>query len=485
MQSSIKKNTVYNMIKTVASIIFPLVTYPYISRVLQPENVGKVNFGSSIVSYFLLAATLGVTTYAVRECSAVRDDKEKLEKTASEILSINIITMIISYAVLILCLIFVPKFENYRLLILIQSSVIFFAVIGADWLNTAMEDFGYITVRTVAFQFISLILMFIFVKKPEDYIIYSVIYMISSCGGNFCNIFYRRKYGKIHFVKDMNIKKHIPPIMGLFAMLLSQTIMGSIDTTMLGFMKSDYDVGLYSVASKITVITTQAISSITWVVMPKLSQGFNNKDYKSVNDVLNNTAGFMITLSFPCFAGLLMLSKEALLIVGGEEYLGSVSCLIVLAVGMVFDILLTDFWGNCVLLPSKREKRFTIACFVGMIVNVTGNYFLIPIYGITGAAVATAISKLVIGIIVSCKRDKNIKLNINFRMIAGVIIGSVVIIGICALIKCFNLGTILTTVFSVLVSVIVYFIIMILFKNEYVCGYVDSIKLRIKKFFEK
>ena len=174
-EKSIKRNTVYNAIKTLSSIIFPLITFPYISRVLLPENVGKINFGLSIVSYFTLIATLGITTYAVRECSAVRDDKEKLSDIASQIFSINIVTTIIAYVALAVTLLAYNKLENYRLLIVIQSLTIAATTLGADWLNTAMEDFRYITVRTVAFQFVSLVLMFVFVHKPEHYMRYAVI----------------------------------------------------------------------------------------------------------------------------------------------------------------------------------------------------------------------------------------------------------------------------------------------------------------------
>lgn len=469
------------MVKTLASIIFPLITFPYVSRILQPENMGKVNFGSSIVSYFTLIATLGVTTYAVRECSAVRADKKKLEKIASEILSINIVTMIFSYLVLIICLILWPKLAGYRLLILIQSMSIFCTIVGADWLNTSMEDFRYITIRTVAFQFVAFILMLFFVKKPEDYIIYAVISLISSSAGNLCNIFYRRRYGNIHLVFQMNWKRHMPGIIGLFVMLLSQTIMSSIDTTMLGLMKGDYEVGLYSVASKVIHIVFQVVASITWVVMPQLSRGFANKDYVSVNEILNKTINFTITLMLPCFVGLLVLSNEVMIVIGGKEYIEGVPCLVILSIGMLFDLVWGNLWGNCVLLSSKKERQFTIACFIAMIVNVMGNYILIPDYGIVGAAIATVIAKFVIGIIVIQKRDKQINMGTNVRMIVGPTIGSFVIVGICVLVKLTNMETIPTTGIAIGLSIIAYGIIMILFKNEIVMGYVNSAKSWITK----
>ena len=464
------------MINTLASIIFPLITFPYISRVLGPENVGKVNFSSSIVSYFSLIATLGVTVYAVRECSASKENQEKLENTASEILSINIVTMIISYVLLVICLILIPGLNEYSLLITILSLAIYFQVIGANWLNTSMEDFGYITVRTVAFQFVSLILMFIFVHEPGDYIIYAIITLVASSAGQILNVFYRRRYGKIHFVKKMNWKKHLPPIIGLFSMLLSQNVMNNIDQTMLGFMRGDYEVGLYSVPYKIISIVMQVVASITWVLLPQLTNAFNNKDYPSINRILNKALNFTYTLTFPCFVGLVVLSKEIVIIVGGIEYIPAVSCLMILAIGMVVDLVWGNLWGNCVLLPEKREKQFTFACFVAMIVNIIADYFLIPLYGINGAALATVVAKIIIVVIVIQKKNENIKIGLTIKSIFSPLAGSILITIVCFAIKMLNLGTAQTLVVSIVISVLVYAISMIMFKNELVIEYLSLLK---------
>ena len=247
-QKSIKKNSIYSVVKTSSSILFPLITFPYISRALLTENVGKINFGLSIVSYFSLIASLGITTYAIRECSAARDDKEKLGNTASQIWSINIITTVIAYIALAFTLLVYRKLDNYRTLIVIQSLAIIATTLGADWLNSAMEDFKYITIRTAAFQLASLILMFIFVHRPEDYIKYAVISLVSTAGASICNIWYRRRYCRVRFTKDIELRRHLAPIMYLFVMILAQTIFNSVDSTMLGIFRGDYDVGIYATA---------------------------------------------------------------------------------------------------------------------------------------------------------------------------------------------------------------------------------------------
>lgn len=293
-KSNVKKNTIFNSAKTVFGIIYPLITFPYISRVLMAENVGKVNFGNSIVSYFSLIASLGVSTYAIRECSKVRDSQDELSNTASQIFSINIISTLISYFALAVTLFIARPLDNYRELICIQSATILFTTLGADWINSAMEDFKYIAIRTIGMQLVSLALMFLFVKKPEDYIKYAVISVVASSGANIINILYRRKFCKMRLTIHMNLRKHLPHIMLMFSMILSQTIYTNSDTTILGLFRGDFEVGLYSTSVKIYHLINTMIASVAWVVMPQLSSGFAKKDYFEVNKLLKYSMNFII-----------------------------------------------------------------------------------------------------------------------------------------------------------------------------------------------
>lgn len=478
MQGNIKKNTVYNMIKTLASIIFPLITFPYISRILHPENVGKINFSNSIISYFSLAATLGVTTYAVRECSRVREQKEELSRTASEIMSINVCTMSASYLLLAISLIAVPKFHDYRLLMVIQSGTIMFTVIGTDWMNTAMEDFKYITLRSVSFQFLSLILMFMFVRNESDYIKYACISLLSSCGAQIMNIFYRRRYCTVRFTRHMNWRKHFPPILLLFAMLVSQTILHSMDTTMIGFMKGDYEVGLYTTAMKVVNIVTQVIASITWVLMPQLTLAFSKKDYGKINGLLKKSVLFSATLTLPCLAGLVVLSKEVVEIIGGAEYLEAAPCLRILSFAMIFNIA-GNVFGNMILLPDKREKQFTVACVAGMAANVVMNASLIPAFGINGAAFATVVSAAVVLVGTLVKKDPNIKFKGIWKDMMSPVVGTAGIVVIGFIFNSFDLGLWIKTAAVIGLSVVWYGAVMVVMKNMLVMGFLEAAKKRM------
>jgi len=477
-RTSIKENTFYNIIKTISSIIFPIITFPYISRVLQAENVGKINFGNSIVSFFSLIATLGITVYAVRECSYIRDDKKLLGKTSSQIISLNMCTTIIAYLLLTLCLIFVPNLKKYQLLIAIQSISIIFTTLGADWLNTAMEDFKYITIRTFIFQVISFIAMILFVHRREHYIIYAIISVISSSGANIANIFYRRKYCKIKLTLNIDWRRHFPPVMMLFAMLLSQSILNNMDVTMLGFMKGDVQVGLYSTAMKTINIISQVVSSIAWVMMPQLSYQFKNRNYKEINKLLNNALTFTVAIGLPCVVGINILAPEIIEIIGGQEYLGVVNCLHILSIAMAIGFI-NGIYGNMVLLPSKREKRFMIACVASALVNMIANYLLIPHFEIEGAAIATVGSCIVILVIVATGIEKEINFGDIRQIILAPIIGCCGIFAIGIIIKSFVTSLWIKTIGVVGCSVILYLAVLIKMKNEFALSMVNPLIKRL------
>ncbi|MBP3300554.1 MAG: flippase [Clostridia bacterium] len=410
IKRSIKVNTVFSILKSVSSVIFPLITFPYISRVLLPDNVGKISFSNSYVNYFLLLATLGVTAYAVRELSRVREDKKAFEKLAGQIFSINVITMAVAYLCLFLSLIFLRPLDDYRDLIILQSSLLLCATVGTDWVNSAMEDFSYITIRAIAFQLISLVAMFLFVREPDDYVIYAFISVFPTGGANILNLWYCRRFCKIRFTLHPDWKRHFSPILQLFVMQLAQVVFSNADILMLGLIHSDYEVGVYTVAVRIYTILTQLLASVFLVVLPRLSAYYGENDYEKINPLLRKILGFLVAFGFPCLVGTACLSREIVTIIGGEAYLGAAPVLQLLMVALFFALLGGNFIGNVILIPSRREKTFLYVCCITAVLNVVLNGILIPFLGILGAAIATAASSFAIFAMLLPSLEKEIRL---------------------------------------------------------------------------
>lgn len=477
---NLRINSILNMIKTVSSIIFPLITFPYISRVLMPDNVGKINFSLSFISYFSMIASLGITTYAIRECSSVRDNKDKLSEKASELFSINLCTTGIAYLLLLITLIFFRQLDSYRTLIVIQSISIVFVTLGADWINTAMEDFAYITIRTILFQIISLVLMFVFVKDKNDYLVYAAISVISSSGANIVNIFYRKRYCSIHFTLDMKWETHLKSILLLFVMVLAQTIFSSADVTMLGIMKNDYEVGIYSTAHKIENILAQVVSSLAWVFMPRMSVLFANKDFSKINELLERVLKLLMFVGIPSVVGVCMLSKEIVIIIGGEKFADAALPLSILMFSFAFSLIGGTFLGNMVLLPSKNEKIYMIICCITAIVNIILNYILIPRWGSCAAAFTTAVSSFIIMLLLMLKKDKHIRLNYIRSAILTPLIGAIAIIFYCLAVGLFISNIYIKVFVSVLGSIALYGGLLLILKNEICVKIFNSVRNRVR-----
>lgn len=478
--NSIKKNTVYNAAKTVSSIVFPMISFPYVSRVLLPDNVGKVNFSLSFVSYFSLIASLGITTYAVRECSTARENKERLDQTASQIFSINIITTMIAYLCLAIALFVGKKLASYQGLILICSMGIIATTVGADWLNSAMEDLKYITIRTILFQALSLVLMFCFVHNPDDYYKYALIYILSVVGPNVVNVWYRRRFCKVRFTWKIEWGRHAKPIFFLFAMSMAQTVFNNIDSTMLGLMRDDYEVGIYSTAHNASNLIIQLITSLHWVIMPRMSLYFAKRDYPQINKLVKKVFGFNALFGLPLAVGTFMMSNDIILIFAGEEYLASGHVLQVLMIGFVFTLFGGSVLGNVLLLPSKREKLFMYICCVAAIVNVITNYIFIPLFGSLAAAATTAFCALVILVLLLFTIDKNIKINGFFRIVITPVIGCGVIVVVCFLSRGIE-SLVVRDLCSVLLSAVLYGVVSIIGKNELAYELLPMLKKKKEK----
>ena len=193
-QKSIKVNFIMNAILTMSSVIFPLITFPYVSRALQPAGIGKVNFAISVVSYFTMFAQLGIPTYGIRACAQVRDNKKELSKVVQELLWISIFMCTISYLVFFLSIFFIPKFRKDYLLFIITGSSVLLNTIGVEWLYKGLEQYSYITVRSLIFKVIGIIAMLALVHRPADYIIYGGITVVASYASYILNFMYLKKY---------------------------------------------------------------------------------------------------------------------------------------------------------------------------------------------------------------------------------------------------------------------------------------------------
>ena len=270
-EKSIKFNLVMNMLLTTSAFVFPLITFPYITRVLLPEGNGKIAFANSVINYFSMFAMLGIPTYGIRACAQVRDDKEQMSKTAQEIWMINGIMTLLAYAALAVALICVPRFKAERILLLVCSLSLFLNLIAMEWVYKALECYTYITLRSLAFKVLAVICMFLMVHTKEDYVKYAGITVLANTGYGVFNLFNLRKHIIFKRFKDYHFRRHLKPVFIFFAMSVAITIYSNLDITMLGFMRDNTEVGYYDVAIKIKVILVNIVTSLGAVLLQRTS----------------------------------------------------------------------------------------------------------------------------------------------------------------------------------------------------------------------
>lgn len=477
---SIKINMVLNAIKGILSVLFPLISFPYVSRILGVDSLGKYNFATSIISYFILLAGLGVNIYAVRECARFRDDREKLNRLANQIFSINLMATIISYLLLFLLMWIVPKFHEYTVLLIILSLQIVFRTIGIEWLYSVYEDYLYITIRSILFQIFSLVALFLFVKTKNDLNLYAIITVLANVGSNLLNYIHSKKYCNIKFTKDMDLKRHLKPILILFAMNVTVSIYVNSDITILGFLKGDYSVGIYSVSSKIYTIVKSLLSSIIIVSIPRLSYLLRKKDKEEFNKVASEIYKMLITILLPAVVGIILLSEEIILVISSESYLEAATSLVLLGISLV-SVYGAYFWSQCILIPFKKDSEVLKATIVSSLVNIVLNFILIPKWGQNAAAFTTIVAETIVFIWCYKKSRKLIELETMTKILVKTFIGCIGIVIVIWELKYFIHNIIPLILLSILVSVVVYGVIEIILKNEVVCSIIEKIMKKLIK----
>lgn len=394
---SVGFNLLMNVILKMSGIIFPLITFPYISRVLLSDANGKIAFATSVVGYFALVASMGIPSYGIRKCAEVRDDKQLLSKVVKELLILNIIFTSISYLIFAILLVSIPRFSDETHLFLILSITILFNMLGVEWFYQAIEQYKYITIRNIAFKILSIILMFVFVHEPSDYILYAGINVLASVGSNVLNIIRLTRYVDLYTnrYQKYNLYIHLMPIVTLFLYNATTVIFTSLDQVMLGFFKSDSSVGFYSAAIRIKLILVSLITALGAVMLPRISYTLRNKKQENFEIMISKSFNFILVTSFPIAIFFILMAEEIIFVLAGEAYAQSVPILRFLMPSIIF-IGLSSVTAWQLLIPLGKEKYTVIAAIIGAIVNIFVNIFAIPRYDAVGAAAASSLAELIV-----------------------------------------------------------------------------------------
>ncbi|TPH04835.1 flippase [Haemophilus haemolyticus] len=477
---SVKFNFIMNFILTLSNFIFPLITFPYVSRILQASGLGKVGFATSIIAYFSMIAMMGIPTYGIKACAKIRDDSYKLTKTVYELLILNTIFLAFSLTLLLLSVIFINKFYIDKELYIILAFSMLFNVLGIEWLYKALEQYSYITIRSIFFKIASLILLFVFVKESNDILPYAMLTVLASVGAGILNFYNLRKIITLYKItfKQLEITKHIKPSFTFFLLTISITIYVNLDSIMLGFMTSDDNVGYYSAAVKIKQILVTLVTSLGAVMLPRLAFYYEQKRFDEFKDLVKNALGFILIVSLPLTIYFTLYAKDAILLLSGESFLASVEPMQII-MPTVFLIALSNLMGWQILVPMDREKQIVFSTIIGAIVGGIINIFVIPYLGVNGAAIANLCAEcavVVVQIILLRKFIFPILAKINiWKMLIALFIST----GVTLLIP-FNSNEIINLLLSSILFFGSYLISLLILKEPMVYQIFSSVLNKIK-----
>lgn len=397
-QKSLKQNFIMNAILTMSSFLFPLITFPYVSRILLPEGTGRVSFATSVISYFAMLAQLGIPTYGIRACAKVRDDKEALTRTAQEIFIINLVMSIIAYAVFAAALFTVPRLREEKPLFLIVSLTILFNTIGVEWLYKALEQYTYITVRSLVFKLIALLAMFALIHEQSDYILYGGISIFASSASNLLNFVNAHRFIRIKPAGQYQFRKHLKAVAVFFAMSCATTIYTHLDTVMLGFMKTDTDVGYYNAAVKIKTILVSIVTSLGVVLLPRASYYIEHGMREEFLRITKKALNFVVLIASPMMLYFMFFAREGIFFLSGDAYAGAIVPMQIIMPTLLF-IGLTNIMGIQMLVPLGREKVVLYSEIAGAFVDLILNLILIPKMASVGAAIGTMAAEAVVWLV--------------------------------------------------------------------------------------
>lgn len=388
-----KKNVIYNVMYQILILALPLITVPYVSRVLGADGIGTYSYTYSIAYYFMLLAMLGLNNYGNRAIAKTRDDNENLSKEFCSIYAFQIITSVLS---LVLYLIYVNLFDNqYKNIALIQTMYVASTIFDINWFYFGIEKFKLTVTRNTIIKIISLILIFLLVKGPNDLWKYVAILAGSTLFSNIVLFSFLKKYVTIQKVSIREIARHIKPCLVLFIPVIAVSIYRMMDKIMIGKLSNISEVGYYENAEKITQVPVAVIAALGTVMLPRASNMISNNQEKQVINLIEKTIKFVMFLAFAMTFGVISIGKDFSVLFFGEGFEKSGLLIQLLSITIVFLA-----WGNVIrtqyLIPKEMDKEYIISSIIAAGVNFVFNTILINRFGAIGACVGTIIAEFIV-----------------------------------------------------------------------------------------
>ena len=476
-QKSMASNFVFNLLYNAMNLLFPLITIPYVSRILLAEGNGRVSYAQNIVTYFLIFAQLGIPKYGIREIAKARDQKEELSKLFYEILTINAVSTTIALIAYYGMIVGFRLFPERTELFAVAGMTIAFNYVNCDWLYVGLEEYRYVTLRSFVVKFVSLILILLFVRNEGDTIQYALIYCVGVGGNNLFNVIHARKYVQKPRVR-LQLKKHLSPIFILLSTNIAVELYTQLDTTMTGAICGETYVGYYTNTVKLTRLVVTMITTVGAILLPRLSYYYKNGEQEVFQQYISKALKIILFFSVPAMIGIFAFSDPVVLIVLGQDFAPSSMTLRILSL-LIPILAVGNLFGSQILMITGQEGQLMRSVMIGAIVNIIMNSMLIPVFQQNGAAMGSVIAEFTVMIVQIAFAKRYVNCTIEKRYVAS-LLGANAFVAIACSLLVMNVSFRLVTILLVCTCIaITYLGIGFLLKNEAAIYLLTRVKIII------
>ncbi|WKY46446.1 flippase [Eubacteriaceae bacterium ES3] len=479
IEKSLAKNSIYNVAYRMLNVLFPLITATYISRVLFAQGVGQVSYAQNIVSYFTTIAALGIPNYGTREIAKLKGKKELTNSLFTELFTINFISTALCTTAYYLMIMSIEYFQRNINLYMIIGMAIIFNFINVEWLYQGVEEYGYIAKRSFAVKILTLVSILVFVRTENDISTYAAIYCIGIGGNNLFNIINLRKYGVKVTVREVHLKKHLKPVLILLASAIAVELYTMVDTTMIGILCSDENVGYYTNAMKLIKILISVITAIGGVLLPRLSYYNIQGNIDGCSKIVNKVLSILIYFFVPSEIGILLVAGQIMPLLFGSSFEPGVTTLRIASL-LICTLGFSNLFGTQILLTFGAEKKLLFCTIFGAIVNVILNAFLIQKFAQNGAALASVVSESIVTLLAILFSSRYISIDLDKKFLLSIAFSTVGMAIVVGSIQITQLSDILKLFISVVLGGSIYFLLSILTKNAVVFELLKLIKKKIR-----
>lgn len=430
---SLKKNVSYSILLTLSTYMVPLFVFPYISRVLSPSGIGTVDFVESIVNYSILVSMMGMSTLGIREIAKNREDEVNLKSAFSDLFVLNLLSTIF-IVIILTCLIFtVPQLQKKQDLMFIGLVKVVFNLFWIEWFFKGIENFKYITLRSVAVRIAFILSVFVLVHDKEDVLIYYVLFVGMTVCNAVCNWNYRRRYVSLSFA-GISLKRYLKPFVYLGLFSLMSAVYTQLNTFYLGMVEDDVQVGYYTVSTRLYSVLIALFSAMTGVMIPHISVLVRDSKFEDIKVLTNKTFKILFLFSFPLISYMEIFAKDFIRLIAGEGFEGAV-----VPIRIVMPLLLIigseQIFILQLLIPGRKDSAILKSAVAGVAVCVVVNLLLTEKYGAVGSALAWCGAEFAVLSVASCAVKKYMHIHYPFNSLLKSFVYAVpyVLIGIVVL----------------------------------------------------